>query len=94
MGRDRRHGRAGAGITIADDGRGIRRELRDKVFERFFSTKAERAPASDCRASRAAVLRNDGTIGWRSAVTGSHRGTCVRVLLPTAAEAGIHAEFK
>ena len=73
----------GVRITIADDGRGIRRELREKVFEPFFSSKSDKGTGLGLWASRAIVLRNDGAIWLRSAVTGSRKGTCVSVFLPT-----------
>ncbi len=83
--RARGGGRSGVRITIADDGRGIRPELREKIFEPFFSTKAEKGTGLGLWASRAVVLRNDGTIRLRTAVTSPRRGTCVCVFLPTAA---------
>lgn len=76
--------RNGVSITIADDGCGIRRELREKIFEPFFSSKSEKGAGLGLWASRAIVLRNDGTIRLRSAATGPRRGTCVRVFLPMA----------
>ena len=86
MGPDwRRRGRGGVRITVADDGRGIRPELREKIFEPFFSTKAENGTGLGLWASRAVVSRNDGTIRLRSAVSSPRRGTCVCVFLPTAA---------
>lgn len=86
-GRDwRRRGRVGIRITVADDGRGIRSNIRGKIFEPFFSTKTEKATGLGLWASRTIALRNDGTIRLRSAVTGPKRGTCVSVFLPTNAE--------
>jgi PAS domain S-box-containing protein len=81
----RQRGRGGVRITIADDGRGIPQELRDRIFEPFFSSKAEKGTGLGLWASRAVVLRNDGTIQLRSAVAGPRKGTCVSVFLPTAA---------
>jgi len=80
-----RRSRGGVRITVADDGRGIPRELRDKVFEPFVTTKGERGSGLGLWASRAVVLRNDGTIRLRSTASGSNRGTCVRLFLPTLA---------
>ena len=82
-----RRSRGGVRITLADDGRGIPRELRDKVFEPFVSTKGERGVGLGLWASRAVVLRNDGTIRIRSSIRGVNRGTCVRLFLPTLASA-------
>jgi signal transduction histidine kinase len=76
----------GIRITIADDGRGIPSDIREKIFEPFFSTKTEKATGLGLWASRAIALRNDGTIRLRSAVTGPRKGTSVCVFLPTIAE--------
>jgi signal transduction histidine kinase len=81
-----RRGRVGIRITIADDGRGIPSDIREKIFEPFFSTKTEKATGLGLWASRAIALRNDGTIRLRSAVTGPRKGTSVCVFLPTIAE--------
>lgn len=72
-------GRRGIRITIADDGCGIPHELREKIFEPFFSSKPDKGTGLGLWASRAIVLRNDGRIKMRSAVTGSRNGTCVSV---------------
>ncbi len=86
MGRDwRRRGQAGIRITIADDGRGIRPDIREKIFEPFFSTKTEKATGLGLWVSRAIALRNDGAVRLRSAVAGPRKGTCVSVFLPTIA---------
>ena len=74
--------RKGIRITIADDGCGIRPELREKIFEPFFSSKLEKGAGLGLWASRAIVLRNGGAIRLRSAVTGPRKGTCVSVFLP------------
>ncbi len=74
--------RDGVRITIADDGCGIRRELREKIFEPFFSSKSEKGTGLGLWATRAIVLRNDGRIKMRSAVAGPRKGTCVSVFLP------------
>lgn len=82
----RRPWRRGVRITIADNGRGVQRNLCDKIFEPFFSSKSEKGTGLGLWASRAIVLRNDGAIRLRSAVAGPRKGTCVSVFLPTAAE--------
>jgi len=82
-------GRAGIRITIADDGRGIRSDIREDIFEPFFSTKIEKATGLGLWASRAIAVRNDGTIRLRSAVRGPRKGTCVSVFLPTSAKTAV-----
>ncbi len=74
--------RNGVLFTIADDGCGIPRELREKIFEPFFGSKSEKGTGLGLWASRAIVLRNDGAIRLRSTVTGPRRGTSVSVFLP------------
>ena len=74
--------RRGFRITVADDGCGIGADLRDKIFEPFFSSKAEKGTGLGLWATRAIVLRNDGRIKMRSAVAGPRKGTCVSVFLP------------
>jgi len=78
--------RRGVRITIADDGCGIPLELRDKIFEPFFSSKSEKGTGLGLWASRTIVVRNNGVIRLRSAVAGSRKGTCVSVFLPTVVE--------
>lgn len=79
--------RKGVRITIADDGRGIPPELRERIFEPFFSTKSENGAGLGLWVSRAFVLRNGGTLQLRSAVSGPKKGTCVSVFLPVPAAA-------
>jgi signal transduction histidine kinase len=85
----RRPRRKGVRITIADDGCGIQPELRARIFEPFFSTKSEKGTGLGLWGSRAVVLRKDGTLKLRSAVTGPRKGTCVSVFLPTPAVARV-----
>lgn len=79
----RRPWRRGVRITIADDGCGIQHDLRDKIFEPFFSSKSEKGTGLGLWASRTIVLRNEGAIRLRSAVNGPRKGTCITVFLPT-----------
>jgi Histidine kinase-, DNA gyrase B-, and HSP90-like ATPase len=67
-------------------------ELRERIFEPFFSSKAEKGTGLGLWASRAIVLRNGGTLHLRSAVTGVRRGTSVSVFLPTAEEIKITSQ--
>ncbi len=83
----RRPWRRGVRIAIADDGCGIQHDLRDKIFEPFFSSKSEKGTGLGLWASRAIVWRNDGRIKMRSAVAGPRKGTSVSIFLPTVAEA-------
>ncbi len=79
-----RAGRSGVCVTIADRGRGIAKEVRPRLFEPFFSTKADKGTGLGLWASKAIVLRNDGAIRLRSSSAAGRSGTCVRVFLPLA----------
>lgn len=84
MGWDWHHGsRGGVRITVADNGRGIAPEFRKKIFEPFFTTKGERGTGLGLWASRATVIKDEGTIRFRSTTKGQGSGTCMRVFLPT-----------
>lgn len=92
MGKDwRRGGLAGVRITVADDGRGVPKELGQKIFEPFVGTKMEKGTGLGLWVSRTMVLRNDGSIRLRSTAVGPKTGTCIRIFLPTSAE---HRLFK
>lgn len=82
------YGRIGVYITVADDGRGIPREIQQELFDPFFSTKGKKGAGLGLWASRAIVLRSDGRIRIRSRVSSAKKntGTCVRVFLPTSRE--------
>ncbi|HWR15276.1 MAG TPA: ATP-binding protein [Terriglobales bacterium] len=83
LGTERRSpGRTGARITVGDNGRGIPPELRERVFEPFFTSKSEKGTGLGLWATRAIVLRNNGSISLRSAVSGAKKGTSVSVFLP------------
>lgn len=72
-------------ITIADDGRGVQPDSRERIFEPFYSTKSENGAGLGLWVSRAFVLRNGGSLQIRSAVNGPRRGTCISVCLPVSA---------
>lgn len=78
-----RQNRGGIRITVADNGRGVPLKIRTHIFEPFVSTKGERGAGLGLWASRAVVLRNNGSIRLRTNTAGPRRGTCVRVFLPT-----------
>lgn len=82
----RRQSRPGVRVTISDDGCGIRPEIREKIFEPFFSTKAERGTGLGLWASQTIVLRNKGAIRVRSSTSGPMKGTCISFFWPTPAD--------
>lgn len=86
--------RPGICITIADDGRGIPREVQQKVFEPFFSTKTEKGSGLGLWAARSVVLRNHGTIKLKTSTYMPTRGTTLQVFLPTLTDAALDNAWK
>ena len=77
--------RRGIRITISDSGPGIPAELRPRIFEAFFSTKAEMGTGLGLWVSRGIVEKYGGTIRVRSVTDGASRGTFFSVFLPNTA---------
>jgi signal transduction histidine kinase len=69
-------------IEVTDDGPGMPPELADKVFDAFFTTKAQ-GSGLGLAIVRKIVDAHDGTIDLRSA---PRRGTAIRITLPVEAE--------
>jgi signal transduction histidine kinase len=69
-------------IDVVDDGPGMAAEVADKVFDAFFTTKAQ-GSGLGLAIVRKIVDAHDGTIDLRSAPM---RGTAIRITLPVEAE--------
>jgi PAS domain S-box-containing protein len=69
-------------VTVADNGTGIPNELRDKVFEPFFSTKQANGTGLGLWVSQSIVRKYGGTIRLRTSTNGRRTGTVFRVCLP------------
>jgi signal transduction histidine kinase len=69
-------------IEVVDDGPGMPAEVADKVFDAFFTTKAQ-GSGLGLAIVRKIVDAHDGTIDLRSAPM---RGTAIRITLPVEAE--------
>jgi signal transduction histidine kinase len=67
-------------LEVADSGPGIPAELRDKVFQLYFTTKTKGSGIGLAMTYRAVQLHN-GTIGFTSEVG---RGTTFRLQFPSA----------
>jgi signal transduction histidine kinase len=76
------HAREAVLIEVADDGPGMPAEVADKVFDAFFTTKAQ-GSGLGLAIVRKIVDAHDGTIDLRSAPM---RGTAIRITLPVEAE--------
>jgi PAS domain S-box-containing protein len=79
---DRRRGRPGLRVLVADDGPGIPEHVRGKIFEPFFTTKGESGTGLGLWIASDILRKYDGTMRLRSS-THSHRsGTCFSVFVP------------
>jgi len=73
----------GASVTIADDGPGIPAELREKIFEPFFSTKRSKGTGLGLWISQGIVRKYGGNIRLRSWTAPTPKtGTIFRVYMP------------
>ena len=92
--RRRAHARRDGGerdvvLEVADDGPGIPPELRDRVFEPYFTTKTHGASAARASASRRCSASSRATAARsRSTTASTARGTTLRVTLPGGARRG------
>jgi len=74
--------RPGVMLTVADNGRGIPRENRRRLFEPFYTTKPDAGTGLGLWVSRGIVQKHGGSIRVRSRTDGPHRGTVFSVFLP------------
>ena len=72
-------GRDGVLIEVADDGPGIPADVKDKVFDLFFTTKAK-GSGLGLAVVRRIVDAHDGRLDLRT----SRDGTTIRMTLPVA----------
>jgi len=70
-------------LIIADDGPGIAPEHRDRIFEPFFSTKAEKGSGLGLWMARGIANKYGGSIRVRSNTAEGSSGTCVAVKMPS-----------
>jgi len=75
--------RRGVRITLADDGKGIRREHFHSIFEPFFTTKGEKGTGLGLWVTRGIVAKHEGNIRIRSSAAKGRTGTCISMFLPT-----------
>jgi PAS domain S-box-containing protein len=72
----------GVRLVIADNGPGIPHDLRSRIFEPFFSTKAEKGTGLGLWVSQGIVQKHGGRIRVRSSVRPEQSGTVFSVFLP------------
>ena len=75
---------------MADEGAGIAKIIRDRIFEPLFTTKLDTGSGLGLWVAKEIVESYGGAIRVRSRSVGAKRGTVVSVLLP---EARLYAEF-
>lgn len=74
-----------AEISVSDDGPGVPAELRDRIFEPFFSSKAGREGAGlGLAVVRGIVEQNEGMV---EAIAAPGGGACLRIRLPLDSDA-------
>ena len=74
--------RTGVRVLIADNGPGISSELHPRVFDAFFTTKAEKGSGLGLWVAKGVVGRHEGTIRMRSSTTHGRSGTIFSLFLP------------
>ena len=85
--------RPGVLVTIEDQGAGITEEVREQLFQPFFSTKGEAGTGLGLWVSKGIVQKHDGFIELVSHTGSANHGTAISVFLPRgappAAEVGL-----
>ena len=76
-------------LVIGDDGPGITAEHRDRIFEPFFSTKAEKGSGLGLWMARGIANKYGGTIRLRSTTREGSSGTYVLVVMPSRRSSSI-----
>jgi PAS domain S-box-containing protein len=75
-------------VTVADSGPGVPEQFREKIWEPFFTTKADTGTGLGLWLVEETVNKNGGSIRLRTATSPERHGTVFRLLLPIqAAEA-------
>ncbi|MGC2636039.1 MAG: MEDS domain-containing protein [Acidobacteriaceae bacterium] len=83
-GRDwKKPARSGVRIVVADNGAGIPSAVAAKVFEPFFSTKAQQGTGLGLWVSKGIVQKHEGSISMRTSTSTGHSGTVFSIFLPT-----------
>jgi signal transduction histidine kinase len=86
-GADRRTGRPGLVITVADSGPGMPPEVAEKVFQAFYTTKGFLGTGLGLWISREIIIRHSGRLCLRTSQQPGHTGTAISVFLPFEAAA-------
>lgn len=86
---DYTEGRPGIRITIADTGHGMSLEVRQRLFEPFYTTKDLNGTGLGLWISAGIVRRHQGRLTFRSTQHPIHHGTIFSLFLPWAEESSL-----
>jgi signal transduction histidine kinase len=79
---------------VSDEGVGIARDARERIFEPFYSTKGDMGTGLGLWISRTIVKKQGGTIRFRSRPNLPRRGTIFSVTLRAAQAITAPGEFQ
>jgi signal transduction histidine kinase len=82
--------RKGVRLTVADSGPGISLASRRRLFEPFFSTKAELGTGLGLWISKGIVEKHGGSLRFRSSTRLGKHGTIFSIFLPIDEPAELH----
>ena len=75
-------GKKGLRITIADTGHGISADVRQRIFEPFFSTKQEKGNGLGLWITAEFIRNNHGRFALKSSTSDGHSGTVFSIFFP------------
>jgi signal transduction histidine kinase len=81
-GREWSGGEAGFRITVADNGVGISRPDRKRLFQPFFTTKGQKGTGLGLWVTQGLVTKHGGHLQMHSSTRGQHRGTTFSIFFP------------
>jgi signal transduction histidine kinase len=74
--------RPGVRILVADSGEGIPSELRERIFDAFFTTKGTKGSGLGLWLSMGTIQKHSGHVRLRSSTQPGRSGTCFSIFLP------------
>ncbi len=72
----------GIRFTVADTGFGMEQDVRERVFEAFFTTKESTGTGLGLWVSHEIILKHRGIVHVRSRAAGDTTGTVFQIFLP------------
>ena len=89
---DWRSGRNGVRITIADTGQGMSREVRERIYDPFFTTKGAQGTGLGLWVTAGILAKHQGSMHVRSRDTKGASGTVFTMIFPYAGAEGKSAD--